>query len=128
MHFASHHLFSVKTDSEKSLEKYCLVFSMGMGGLMAASTAAIIFLSGNKKLLPDSFGFKELFLQLYSLKATSKFSGAKSDKRHHLTTSFIVAKPFQPSGLGMKSRGGSPPPSLVRTGALRNIFIFRMGA
>ena len=95
---------------------------------VVASIVVTFSLLSNKKLLPISFRLKELLLQSCSQKATSNFSGAKANKGQHLATSFIVAKPFQPFGFGMKFRRGSPPPSLVRTGALRNIFIFRAGA
>ena len=121
MHIASHQLFSVKTFLAKGLQKRNHAFSVFITALISVT----IFFLSNKKLLPNFIDFKKLFLQPHTQKKSSKFSGAKGDKSRHLATSFIVAKPFQPSGFGMKSRRGSPPPSLVRTGALRNIFIFR---
>ena len=124
MHIASHQLLSVRTSSVIGLEKYNHAFSAFITVLISVT----IFLLSNKKLPPNFIEFKELFLQTPTQKKSSKFSGAEGDKSRHLATSFIVAKPFQPSGFGMKSRRGSPPPSLVRIGALRNIFIFWAGA
>ena len=124
MRFASHQLFSVKTPPAMSEKTRIHAFI----AVAVTSIFTTISLLSNKKLLPASFRLKELLLQLCSQKSTSKFSGVKAIKSQHLATSFTVAKPFQTFGFGMKSRRGSPPPSLVRTGALRNIFIFRTGA
>ena len=124
MHFASHQLFSVKTPSAIGTRTRIHAFI----AVVAASIAITFSLLSNKKLLPILVRLKKLLLQSCSQKTTSKFSGVKANESQHLATSFIVAKPFQTFVFGMKFRRGSPPPSLVRTGALRNIFIFRAGA
>ena len=123
MHLASHQLFSVKTFSAVGTRTRIYAFI----DVVVASIAITFSLLSNKKLLPSSIRLKKLLLQSCSQKTTSKFSGVEANKSQHLATSFIVAKPFQTFGFGMKFRRGSPPPSLVRTGALRNIFILRAG-